>query len=115
MLQAPLYKDRLTSNRTTGLCGMLSVLFFALFIWLALQGEAGFLSILFIVFFIFFLFYSLNYRVLHIHLTPQTLTLRFGLFQWDVPVDTIQSCTLDRTSLWRIGGAGIHFSFFEGR
>jgi len=31
-----------------------------------------------------------------------------------LPVDNIRSCFIDETSLWRIGGAGIHFSFFKG-
>jgi hypothetical protein len=30
-------------------------------------------------------------------------------------MDNIEKCFLDDTSLWRIGGAGIHFSWFHGR
>lgn len=110
-----MHEETLTSNRTTALFVILTLLFFALFAWRWTATGFSLLTILFLSFSIFFLFYSLNYRVLHIHLTPETLTLHFGLFGWVVPIDQIQTCTLDRTSLWRIGGAGIHFSFFEGR
>lgn len=111
---APIYEERLSSNRTSALFGLLTVLFLALVIWRAVLNDAGFLLIVFLCLFLMFLFYSLNYRVLHIRLTPEGLTLRFGVFKWDVPVAGIRSCSIDETSLWRIGGAGIHFSFFKG-
>lgn len=111
---APIYEERLTSSRTSALFGGLTVLFLALVIWRAVLNDAGFLSIVFLCLFLMFLFYSLNYRVLHIRLTSEALILRFGLFKWDVPVADIRSCSIDETSLWRIGGAGIHFSFFKG-
>jgi Ca2+/Na+ antiporter len=114
MPSAPIYEERLTSSRTSALFGLLTVLFLALVIWRALFNAAGFMSVVFICLFLMFLFYSLNYRVLHIRLTPEALILRFGLFKWDVPVAGIRSCCIDETSLWRIGGAGIHFSFFKG-
>ena len=107
---APIYEERLTSSRTSALFGWLTVLFLALVIWRAVLNDAGVLSIVFLM----FLFYSLNYRVLHIRLSPEALTLRFGLIKWDVPAAGIRSCSIDETSLWRIGGAGIHFSFFKG-
>jgi hypothetical protein len=62
-----------------------------------------------------FLFYSLNYHVLVIRMTAESLTLRFGVFRWTVPLENIASWSRDRTSLWRIGGAGIHFTWLGGR
>lgn len=114
MPDSPLYEERLKSSFTSDFFGLLTILFFALFIWRASLGDAGLLSILWLTLFLIFLFYSLNYRVLHIRLTPQALTLRFGIFEWDVPVEGMHSCAIDDTSMWRIGGAGIHFSFFKG-
>jgi len=70
----------------------------------------GLLAAVFLVFFAFFLFYSLNYRLLTIRLTPEHLKLGFGIFTWTVPLDAIKDCCLDDVSLWRIGGAGIHFT-----
>jgi len=43
------------------------------------------------------------------------LSLKFGLFTWQIPLDNIETCFIDETSLWRIGGAGIHFSPMGGR
>jgi hypothetical protein len=57
-----------------------------------------------------------NYRTLIIHLTPQALQLRFGLFTWVVPLSTIADCRLDDLPpLLRLGGAGIHFMVVRGR
>ena len=61
------------------------------------------------------MFYSLNYRVLTIRLTAETLQLKFGLFVWVIPLSNIEACYPDETSLWRIGGAGIHFTPLRGR
>ena len=73
------------------------------------------LATVFLVFFLFFLFYALNYRTLIIRLTPEVLKLRFGIFTWTIATDNVESCFLDEVSLRRIGGAGIHFSSFQGR
>jgi Ca2+/Na+ antiporter len=115
MLGSPIHEETLSSSRTTALFVILTLLFLALFVWRWIVSGFGLLALLFLMLFFIFLFYIFNYRVLQIRLTPETLTLRFGLFQWVLPIDNIQTCTLDRTSLWRIGGAGIHFSFFHGR
>jgi hypothetical protein len=114
MPSTPIYEERLTSSRTSALFGLLAGLFLALFTWRAVLNDVGFVSIVYLCLFLMFLFYTLNYRVLYIRLTPDMLILRFGLFKWNVPVDNIRSCSIDESSLWRIGGAGIHFSFFKG-
>jgi hypothetical protein len=50
-----------------------------------------------------------------IYITPETLQLTFGIFTWKIAVTNIESCYLDKTSLWRIGGAGIHFTWIKGK
>jgi len=67
------------------------------------------LSILFFSLFAFFLFYELNYRTLIIRLNKYALQLKFGIFTWIIPLHNIETCFLDTTSLWRIGGEGIHY------
>ena len=62
-----------------------------------------------------FLFSAVNYRVLVIRVTADQLQLKFGLFGWTVPLDGIAGVRIDTTSLWRIGGAGIHFSIIGRR
>ena len=110
-----LFEEKLSSNRTEALFVLLMALF------LVLGGRRvnarGFdlLAVIFLGFGLFFLFYALNYRVLVIHLTPDALHLRFGLFTWPIALNNIERCFLDETSLWRIGGAGIHFSPIQGR
>ena len=63
----------------------------------------------------FFLFYSLNYRILTVQLDKSSIQLRFGIFKWIIPLNNIESCFPDKTSIQRIGGAGIHFTLIDGR
>lgn len=114
------YCERTSSARTEALFLLLMTLFLALSLYRAnvrRQNRTG-LGKLTAVFFglsAFFLFYVLNYRTLAIHLTPETVELRFGIFTWRIAMDNVESAFLDETSLWRIGGAGIHFSPIQGR
>lgn len=115
MPREQLYDERVSSNRTEALFVTLTLAFLSLAVWRATASGFGFLTIASLCLSAFFLFYALNYRTLVIHLTPQSLILRFGIFKWTVPLDAIETCSLDRTSLWRIGGAGIHFTSLQGR
>lgn len=109
------YEERISSRRTEALFILLASLFLLLWTQRRNAGRTGRVSTLFLGLFVFFLCYALNYRTLYIGLTPENVSLRFGLFSWTIPMDNIESCHLDKTSLWRIGGAGIHFSWFDRR
>jgi hypothetical protein len=111
----PVFREKLSSKRTEALFLALTVLFLLLFAWPIRTSGAGLLSVVFLFFFVLFLFYSINYRTLTIHLTPERLKLRFGVFTWTVPLENIDDCTLDDVPLTRIGGAGIHFTSIRGR
>jgi len=109
------YYEQLSSFRTEALFAGLT-LFFLLAAICRLQAVAlDALAVFLFVLCAFFLFYALNYRKLGIHLTVESLQLRFGIFTWTVALDNIESCALDDISLWRIGGAGIHFTPIGGR
>ena len=65
---------------------------------------------------VFFLFYTINFWTLIIQLSSENLRLKFGLFNWTVPVDNISGCRLDPISgFMRYGGAGIHFMMVDKR
>ena len=115
MTEDYIYEEKLSSNRTTILFVTLALLFLLLLVWRVLAAGPGFLAIVFFLLFSFFLFYTLNYRRLIIRLTPEFLKLTFGIFKWTVPLDTIEDCSLDDTPMWRIGGAGIHFTSIRKR
>jgi Ca2+/Na+ antiporter len=115
MTDGRFYQEIITSKRTQALFLVLTLLFLSLFAWRAVASGMGFLAVVFLCFFAFFLFYSLNYRTLIIHLTPEALKLRFGIFTWTVPLQNIESCNVDVVPLLRIGGAGIHFTSIERR
>jgi Ca2+/Na+ antiporter len=110
-----IYSERVSSNLTETLFVALAILFFLLFAWYARAAIFGVWIILFFFLFAFFLFYALNYRTLIIRLSEDALQLNFGIFTWIIPLHNIETCSPDATSLWRIGGAGIHFTSLEGR
>lgn len=94
----------------------LTMIFLMLSVWRIYTGNFNFLSFLLISFSLFFLFCSVNYRTLIIHLTQETLDLRFGIIEWTIPIDNIDRCSRDKLSaLQKYGGAGIHFMSVHGR
>jgi len=110
------YSENVSSPRTSALFMILC----AFFGWLAYRrlqnhpaGET--LAIVYLLLAAMFLFYVLNYHTLHIRINMEKVTLRFGLFTRHIPIHTISTVTIDSESLWRIGGAGIHFSWFQRR
>ena len=111
-----IYQESLSSNRTPALFAALTAIFSILLIWRVSVCSLDSWGIAFLFLAAIFLFYSLNYRVLYIHLDNQALTLRFGIFKWAVIAENISGCQLDQLPvLMRYGGAGIHFMFVDGR
>ena len=115
MAEDTLYEERLTSLRTELLFVFLMLVAAGLCAWRVSLRGWDWLAILCLCISAMFLFYVLNYRVLHITLTSSTLTVRFSFMPWRIPLSTISGCRQDDISLWRIGGAGIHFSSFARR
>jgi len=109
------YLERVSSHKTEALFVTLTLLFLFLFIWRSKASGFNLLNIIFICLSVFFLFYLVNYRILIIQLNKDALQLKFGIFTWVIQTDNIESCCLDATSIWRIGGAGIHFTSIGGR
>ena len=111
-----IYSERLSSNKTEALFIILTILFLILLLWRVNTGGPDILSVTFFCLFGLFLFYSVNYKTLLIHLTPESLKLRFGIFTWTVPLENIEECRLDGIPvLMRMGGAGIHFMVIDKR
>jgi hypothetical protein len=111
----PIYEEKVTSPRTTALFVALTLLFLSLSAWRAMATGLGPLATAFFGIFCFFLFCALNYRTLIIRITRQSLILTFGIFTWKMRLEDIAGCALDDVSLWRIGGAGIHFTWIRRR
>lgn len=112
-----LYKESLSSRKTTSLFLGLMFIFFLLFLWCVNISGFHFWAIVFLCLSVFFLFYVLNYRTLNIHISSDTLTLRFGVFTWTELFDNVADCALDDAlpSMLKYGGAGIHFYTFKKR
>jgi len=110
-----IYEERISSLRTEAVFVALSVLCLVSLAWRLIVSGYGFIAALLLFLSILFFFYALNYRVLVIRISTERLQLKFGLFGWTVPLHTIAVAHPDETSLWRIGGAGIHFSIISRR
>jgi hypothetical protein len=111
-----IYTEKISSNKTEALFLALMILFLLLLIWRVNVGSWDVLAVVFLCFFIFFFFYSVNYRILMIRLTSESLKLTFGIFTWRVPLDNVEECRLDEIPLlMRMGGAGIHFMSIRKR
>lgn len=117
MQSTQIYHEKLTSNRTTALFLILTVLFFCLFSWRLKIASMDWLSIVLLVLACFFLFYTINYRTLEIQINLDCVRLKFGIFSWRIPITNIANIKLDEDLPWiiRNGGAGIHFAVVEGR
>ena len=117
MTQDTIYSEHIQSNKTKALFVLLAILFLSLFIWHVIAKEYNAWRIVRISFSIVFLFYVINFRTLIIHLTSTTLTLSFGIFSWNLPIENIEECQLDDDipSLMKYGGAGIHFMLVHKR
>jgi hypothetical protein len=110
------YTERISSNKTEALFLLLTLIFFLLLIWRVVSLSLDWLALLLACFSVIFLFYSLNYRILLIHLYPEALKLTFGMFSWTVPMDNIGECSLDELPvIMKYGGAGIHFMTIRQR
>ena len=109
------YEEKISSLRTEVLFVALAILFTALLVWRVMNAGFDLVSIAFLIGSIFFAFYATNYRRLVIRIFTDGLSLKFGLFSWRIPRRNIDKVMLDETSLWRIGGAGIHFSIIDCR
>ena len=109
------YSEELLSVKTLALFVLLTLVFLGLFGLNLLHNGWNGWAIAILCISIFFLFYVFNYRMLKISLTPETLKLSFGIITWAIALSNIEACYTDPTSLWRIGGAGIHFKWINGK
>jgi len=111
-----LYWEKISSRRTTVLFMVLTVALGVLAFWRLKTARLDILAGVLIFFAGLFLFYSINYRALIIQLTPLYLKLTFGIFNWTIPLDNMETYTLDDVPVFmRNGGAGIHFMSVHGR
>lgn len=109
------YEERLTSGRTEALFVALALLPLAVLVLRYPTAGMDGWSVFLLAVAAMFVFYALNYQTLVIRVNQDALRLRFGLFEWTIPLSNIDSCAPDPVSLLRIGGAGIHFTFIGGR
>jgi hypothetical protein len=109
------YTERLSSARTEALFIGLTALFAGFTLWRSAEFGFDGLAVVLLCAAAFFLFYSVNYRILITTITRQEIRLTFGVFTWRIPLHDVDDISPDDVSLWRIGGAGIHFTWVRRR
>ena len=109
------HSEKLSSTRTEALFILLALVSMVLFAWRWLNGRWDGWAITLLCSFAFFLFYTINYRTLKIHISSETLRLTFGIFTWTIAISNIKNCFIDENTIWRFGGAGIHFMWTKGK
>ena len=110
-----LHSEKVRSNKTSQLFLILAIIFFTLFGWRLsvvgfrfVPGLSAFLGL-------FFILYVINYRVLKITITDQTLILKFGLISWRTEIKNVKlSMSYDPPFWIKFGGAGVHFAMVDG-
>jgi len=116
MTQNPVYEERVSSDWTEALFVAFTILFLALLVWRISIASWDAPGLVFFSLSLFFFFYSVNYRILVVRLTADSLRLKFGLFSWTILLDNVDDCRLDDLPMWmRYGGAGIHFMIIRKR
>jgi hypothetical protein len=115
MTSHTLYEEHLSSGRTEALFIVLTLIPLALFAWRVPSAGFDGWSVFLLLVTAMFLFYSVNYRTLVTRVTADVMRLQFGFFEWKLAMQNIEFCSPDTVSLWRIGGAGIHFTFIDRR
>jgi hypothetical protein len=109
------YNEKLSSTKTGALFILLALVFLALFAWRWPSNGWDGWAITFLCILTFFLFYVINYRTLKIYITSESLRLTFGIFTWTIAISNIKNCYIDEDTIWRFGGAGIHFMWIKGK
>lgn len=110
-----LYEEQISSKITTGVFITFTTLFMIIFSCQFLGSGYFVLTLISFSLFLFFLFYSLNYRSLTILITSSSVEIKFGIFSRIACWESIEDCHIDGVSMWRIGGAGIHFTRIRGK
>ena len=111
-----IYHEKLSSRKTELLFLGLMAVFLLLFVWRVMVSGWNGLTVFLLAFSCFFLLYVVNYKTLIISITSESLKLSFGIFNWTVPFDNIESCSLDELpAFMKYGGAGIHFMNIRNR
>jgi len=109
------HSEKLSSTRTETLFILLALVSLILFARRWLNGQWDGWAIIFLCIFALFLFYAINYRTLKIYISSETLRLTFGIFTWTIAISNIKNCYIDENTIWRFGGAGIHFMWIKGK
>lgn len=111
----PQYSEKVRSNKTSLLFVILALIFSALFAWRYSVVGLRFVPGLYAFLGLFFCIYVINYRVLIITITDQTLQLKFGLIGWRTDIRNIAHGINYDPPFWiKYGGAGVHFAMVEG-
>ncbi|AEG19219.1 hypothetical protein [Methanobacterium paludis] len=112
-----LYEEKLFSKWSTIIFTIFTVLFLGLTVYQIFIGPLGDNKaptwLLGLIFFLFLLF-TINFSFMTLKLTPEFLSVRFGVLSYSVSWENIEKCYREEVPLWTYGGWGIRFEKSKG-
>jgi hypothetical protein len=104
-----------------GMLASLSILFLVLFVYQALIGSIGtrlapaWFYLLMFLWFSGITIFVTNFRKLVIKITPQSITVGYGIFKSTVLWENVDGCSLDKASTISYGGWGMRIGRVKGK
>ncbi len=106
-----IYEEKIFSKwtRIILLGKFIFILFLSVFLILVKPEEPIQITVLLILFFVLLLLLAvmINFNMLSIKITPQSIIVGYGIFQNKIPWENIEDCYLDKASAIKYGGWGI--------
>lgn len=113
-----IYEEKIFSKWITGILGLFTVGFLFALVYQILVEPIGtdpapnwFLLLMFLL----FVGLTINFSRLIIRMTPQSISVSYGIFKHAIAWENIEDCYLDEASAIRYGGWGIRMGRVKGR
>jgi hypothetical protein len=112
------YEEKIFQKGLTAIFIVITLIFFALWIYQAFIGPVGTNpapNIIFLLMFLVFAFIAATFNTLAIEITSEFISVGYGIFRRQISWEKIEDCYPDDASAVIYGGWGIRFGRFKGK
>lgn len=112
------YEEKIFSKWITGILTIVTIVFLIVLVHQILVGQIGVhptLNWFFLLIFLLFLGLTINFSMLGIKITTQSIFVSYGIFKHAVLLENAEDCYLDEASSMRYGGWGIRLGRVNGK
>jgi hypothetical protein len=117
-MQPAIYEEKIYSRVITAVIGSVTVIMFLLLIYQVLVAPIGSNpapNLLLLGLGLLFLVITINFSRMIIRITPEFVSVKYGISRQKVSWENIQKCYLDKSSALAYGGSGIRIAKVEGK